>query len=172
MDKLLRWLVLYEMAEYINLTDGIEKATPVQLVLLDGLTELLGEEGPLTLRVKADLTLVGIVRSQMRKALSTWVELAAVQKTVAGTEIVDYFQTLQYAGLASVYVTEYVSSQKIQEEAASDMKKISGATSYNYLCCRLYMGYALTGLGLDQEAFDIFDEVYTTGSGRRGPETP
>ncbi|KAK1765484.1 hypothetical protein QBC33DRAFT_544415 [Phialemonium atrogriseum] len=167
-DKVLQWLCLYELASYYSLSSDFETAKPILETLVKGLTDLLGEENPLTLRAASKGAHLYFGEGRMRKARDVFQQIAEIQRRVLPHDNPDSYKSLQLAALASYYITEYEASEERQKIAYSGLAGVLGESSYDALCSSLYLGYAITGMAHDLQARERFDEIYKAYSDSRG----
>lgn len=161
-DKEPEWLALYRLGKYYLLSNA-EKAYPIFKSVLEGLRQLLGEDNPLTLRVKGDWAVVLFKRGKMSEARETFMEIWRVQQE-RFPDSLDAFRALQLAALSAYYMRDFDVSIQQQQQAYGGLARLLGVASYEALCSKLYLGYSWTGVRSDESAHRQFAEVYSVRS--------
>ncbi len=170
-DRLLQWLCLWELADYYGLSATLEVADPLRKLIVKGLTKLLGDEHALTLRASAKSALIDLKQGRMREARDAFLQIASVQRDAVSRDRPDLYSSLQFAGAAAFHMTDFLASQAMEEESFEGYTRTTGAFESDTLTSMLYLGYSASGLGRDQDAFDIFNRVFEQYSQKQGPES-
>jgi tetratricopeptide (TPR) repeat protein len=169
-DQTLRWICQSRLADYFTVVANADEAYECRTKAWVGLTNLKGKEDPLTLQAASKLNLHYIINRDMKRAEEEYLETSRLQFKVLGKTKPDYLQSLHHAAAAQYYMTKYILSIEIQDEAASGLLEIQGPDSLSYLKCVLFKSYALARLGRLHEANDLLKDVFESRSKLHGPE--
>lgn len=166
-DKELPWLCHFRVATYYLLADS-SKVRPFLDEAVRGLTELLGEEHPLTLRARVNLAKKIAVEGKNREARDELLKIWEIQREVMPAQSPEPFITLQLAGVCSFFLTEFELAEPQLRQAHDVLSKQLGVTHYETLCTQLYLGYVFMGLGRNRQALQTISEVHTLRSEAQG----
>lgn len=158
-DKELPLLCLFRMETYYMLADA-SKAFPFIDEAVRGLTELLGKEHPMTLRVRVEWAKL-LPAEKIRYARDELLEIWNIQREVLPPQSHETSVTLQVAGLFSYFLAEFKLAEQQLDQAYHELGKRVGNSHYETLCTQLYLGYVLTSLGRNEKARRFFSEVYS-----------
>lgn len=166
-DKELQWLGTYRLAVYNSLSARFDKSRALLHDVVVGLSDLLGDRNPLTLRAKVDWARLLFTGGMIEPARDTFLGIWEVQQEI-DPDSADPFVSLQLAALASYYMLDFRQSRAEQEKAHRGLTRVLGATAYDTLCSKLYLGYIWTALGSDEVAFQHFEEIHKIRSDSHG----
>lgn len=166
-DKELQWLAIYRLAVYHSLNAYFDKSRDLLHDVVEGLSDLLGDRNPLTLRAKVDWARLLFTGGMIEPARDTFLGIWEVQREIA-PDSADPFVSLQLAALASYYMLDFRQSRAEQEEAHGGLIRVLGEAAYDTLCSKLYLGYMWTALGNDEVAFQHFEEIHKARSDSHG----
>lgn len=121
-DKELPWLCQFRVATYYLLADS-SRVRPFLDEAVRGLTDLLGEEHPLTLRARVDLAKRIAVEGKNREARDELLKIWEIQREVVPPQSAEPLITLQLAGVCSFFLTEFALSEQQLRQAYDVLSK-------------------------------------------------
>jgi hypothetical protein len=169
-DKTLTWLCVYRVGDFYSVLTDADLAFKARKEVVDGLTDLLGKNHPLTLRATSKLAIHYMLSGDMDKAAEVYLETSDMQLVVVGPDKPDSFESLHFAAAAQYYMTQYSISSTNQARAAAGLLRLVGTENLLYLMCQLSYAYAIAREGQLDQALVILESIYTNRSKLFGPE--
>ncbi len=169
-DKILQWLYLYQLVDYYAYTSTPQEDHSIRKDLFEGVKKVLGDEDPLTLRVKLKLALFYIKLGSMEDAGDTLRGVDLIQGNFLSNIEPDPYLNRQLRALISFFTTHFEESEKSQKKTIAGLEKEAQKTTTEIICSRLYWGYAMNVLGNHEEAWLDFECMYRLQSEARGSD--
>ena len=159
-DRLLQWLTRLHLGRYLWDDGTAAKAFPILQRVVQGLTEILGSEAPLTLEARTEMSIMYLERGQPDKARAELVEIVEIQRTRLGPNDVRLYWSLHCRGETELLMNDFEDCIRTQREAAIGFSRLLERNSSRFLNTQVWTAQALVSLGQLDDGLALFTKIW------------
>ena len=173
-DRLLPLLCQARLGDYWSLNGSPDMETGTNLLkkVAEGFRELLGARNPLSLQAECNFLIEYSWMNRWCEARDGLSRVARIQQEVVGEDLPDYYLSLEYAAWANYSLTNFHDSTQAQARATAGLYRTAGPTNKECLRSQMFQGWALERLGLLEQAFYLYEDVWKIWTTLTSPENP
>lgn len=165
-DKILQYLPLIRNGDYLNSggrsSSAWFKAYNYKKQVVDGFSDILGEDSPVTLRSSASLLQEYFWQKRFDEVLPRLLAVAKAQRKLGSVGELDLYTTLWALGIAYHCLTRLDEAVEVFTEAADGVAHRIGKSDRQYLLISLYEGHTLEQLLRFNDALVLYEHVKKT----------